>query len=475
MGFNKVQHANARAILESSLTRRATTWEVADAILNLQFIHEDSKLHAELKNLTKNQSWAYGQMFDDFDRVDAADTQLTTFAELFPELESDALTTARLNVNEAEYLESCFRLLSDGLSWLNVSSDVHAGEALQRRHELDWAGGEASSKKAFTKRLRFLVSFEEKLQRVADNLKLRHAQMQAKSRLAYRVDAAQMDDMSLAYAAYVAARANRRSLFMLGGQSGTFDNVSNALYKYLEAGSSWEQIAYITPMPSAFKQLDAEALGRLVGVFHSEMSVAAHALQKLWPSLPVRMRKEMVMVKGVDSSRWNAYAGALNSMRSAWIAAVQAAGLDEVFDSYLPGKAPRLMAADLVWWARATGDDLHPDTLLFAKLTRPWDVIAGTASLTRAQILKTAAALKVQDVESTGWVAPRTAVKIEVAQAEPATVHGIIVSDPSLAKVLRQVGAFSGQGLRDLNLVDSIISERTAEVDTDGKARIVAR
>jgi hypothetical protein len=182
-----------------------------------------------------------------------------------------------------------------------------------------------------------------------------------------------------------------------------------------------------------------------MGKFHNEMTVAARHLGVLFLTLPVRMRAEMVMVKGVDSSRWNAYAGALNTMRSAWISATIAAGFDSVLDNYLPGKAPRLMAADLVWWARNMGQELHEDTRMFAKLPYPWEVINGDKKLNRAKILSVARKANVTNVDETGWVGPRTGVVSEVAAAEPITVHGIVVSDPYLAVMLRKSGAFSAK------------------------------
>jgi hypothetical protein len=444
---------DARLALQLSLSHREPTWRVAESILALDVVDSKSDLHKELKALAGSASWS-SEMNDDYDKVDPADTQLVTFSELFPNISTAKV--AGKNVYDAGYVAQLNMLVLEALESLGVPLYDHtsvnpAGHALQNRYDYDWAAGDATSKKAFVKRLRFLQNFEEKADRVTDVLNLRHAQMQAKSRLAYAVDVTKVDDLSLAFIAYLAARANRRSLFMLGGQSKAFDNISDGLKALLNKDSAWEQIAYVLPTTQAFKQLDSETLGRLLGKFHTEMTVASNALGKMFPSLPQRMREEMVMVKGVDSSSWNAYAGALNTMRSAWISATLAAGLGTVFDSYLPGKSPRLIASDIAWWARSNGDDLHEDTRMFSKLPYPWEVISGSARLNREQILAVAASENLVDAEKSGWVGPRTDVKSEVAEAEPASLHGVILSDPALVARLRSVGAFSGKGQRPMN------------------------
>lgn len=447
---------DARNRLKASLVRRESTVNVAKAILDLGFLPEDSELHTKLSSLSYRGTYGYyDAVYDDYDRVDSADDQLETFAVLFPNVSIDEALS--VTVDHLSYVSAHQDLITSALYSLGVPSGWSANDALRKRFSLDWTVGSASSKKAFVKRLRFLNSFEEKLGRVFDTLQLRHAQMQAKSRLAYAVDAEKLDDISLSFVAYLAARANRRSLFMLGGQSKAFDDISDALRDMIPADANWEQIAYVSPTMNVFERLTQDALGRLIGKFHSEMTVAANQLRQLFPNLPVRMRAEMVMVKGVDSSRWNAYAGALNTMRSAWISATIAAGLDSVLDKYLPGKAPRLMAADLVWWARNNGQELHEDTRMFSKLPYPWEVISGEKKLNRAKILSVAHKANVTNIDETGWVGPRTGVISEVAAAEPITVHGIVVSDPNLAVMLRKAGAFSAKKF-------SYVEDLTAEV-----------
>lgn len=457
-------HTDARSRLADSLTRRVPTWRVASDILALGVAAQGTQLYDELTTLAGEQRWSwYGEMNDDFDRVDPADTQLETFKQLFP----NVLAADQVVADDTLRLRG---LVHAALAELRADRFGSAGEALQA-----YVGPQSRDEpiandygRTYTlKRLRFLRRFEQKISRVEDTLRLRHAQMQAKSRLAYTVDAGACDDLTLAFIAYLAARANRRSMFILGSQPKAQDTISAGLEKLLESDpeANWGQIALVKPTKKVIQRLPSGERGELVGVFHAAMADAASALAGLYSHLPERMRAEMVMVKGVDSSRWNAYAGALNTMRSAWVSSALAAGLDEILDRYLPGKAPRLMASDLVHWYRESGQELHEDTRMFAALPHPWEVIAGQRLQSREQVLKVAAELNVDAVKS-GWVGPRQNVELERPEAEPALVHGIAVSDPQFARTLRRCGVFSGKQLKNLDELPDVI-ERGFLIDVE--------
>lgn len=454
---------DARITLTGALRRRTPTWTVARAILDLR-LGLPGELVAELRQLAGSPSW-HVEMNDDFDRVDPADTQLETFHALMPGLGRREVT--------ADDPQALHALVRDALQALGASAYPTAGEALADFRNIDLTLSCVSSRQALRKRLRFLRRLEAKIARVADTQRLRHAQMQAKSRLAHRIDPDACDDLTLAFCAYLAARANRRSLFMIGPQSRAQDTISAALEAHLErsAATAWDQVALVKPTLNVIQRLDDAQRGRLIGVYHAAMADAAEALGDLHPSLPERMRAEMVMVRGVDSSRWNAYAGALNTMRSAWLNTTLACGLEEVLDVYCPGKAPRLMAADVVWWARNAGQDLHEDTRMFAALARPWDVVAGRSQQGREDVLSVAAQLGV-DAQASGWVGPRAAQERERPEPEPALVHGVVVGDPQLAVTLRRCRAFSGRALRELERLPDALT-RAELVDGDRHTQVV--
>lgn len=461
----------AREALIRSLNARFTTYQVAGWVeqLNLPF---SEPLKQDLRRIIKTGEYQGAYRQDDFDKVDAADTQFTTFTELFPTV--DVRHVQDVTVDDSQYVALHKDLIFSGMSVLGYS-DLAPSDALAQHYQLTWQAGEASSKKAFLKRLRFLNSYQEKLARIEDMVEFRHAQQQAKSRLTYLVDASKLDDASLAYVAYLSARANRRSMFVLGAQSKAFDNISEALYKLIPDDADWSQIALTRPTTSVFRHLTSEQLGELTALFYKQMTVAAARLSTLWEALPARMRDEMVMVKGVDSSRWNAYAGAYNTMRAAWVSVVLASGLGDVFDSFMPGKVGRLMASDLVYWSRSSGAGLHQDTTMFAALPKPWEVISGVTKLNRSTVLATAEKLGVGDVENTGWVAPRRNLELEVASAEPALVHGIAVLNPELVELFYRSGVFSGKQLKAaaVELQDVSFMRVLDETTTGGKVPVV--
>jgi len=437
--------AAARTALAASLRRREPTWRVADDILRLG-LDLPTRLQGQLQALAATPSWDR-QIADDFDQVIPATAQLETFIQLFPQLHADVA---------ADDPDGIRHLITVALQALGAGRycdrSKPAGFALRDFHGLDHRHGIASSRKALHKRLRFLRRLEQRADALAGVQRLRAAQMQAKSRCAHLIEPERCDDLTLAFCAYLAARANRRSLFMLGSQSKAQDEISAGLEKLLRSDpdADWSQVALVKPTRKVIDRLSSDQQGRLIGLFHQRMADSAAALADLWPGLPDRMHNEMVMVKGVDSSRWNAYAGSLNTMRSAWISALGAAGMDNVLDAYCPGKAPRLMASDLVWWYREDGQELHEDTRMFNALPHPWDVISGRAEAGRDTILIAAAQTAV-DADASGWIGPRHHVELEKPFAELALVHGVVVADPDLAVRLRHCGVFSGKQLRDID------------------------
>ncbi len=435
----------ARNDLEQGLSRREPTTTVAAGILELG-LELPPKISLELVRLAGARR-LYHWSADDFDVVVGAERQLQIFEALFPDIDidADASTTDPLYLRQ---------LVGNALALVTPDATSAIGALARGRHS-----------HAVRKRLRFLHRLEGKAGRIASGLDLRHAQMQAKSRLAYRVNTS--DGLSLAFCAYLAARANRRSIFQIGAQSRAQDTLSEALFQLLldSDTTDWYAVAMVRPTRDVIERCKPEPRGELVGLFHGEMARWAERLSQLWPSLPERMRDEMVMVKGVDSSRWNAFAGALNTMRSAWISATLACELDEALDSYLPGKAPRLMASDVAWMYRNSGQDLHEDTRMFAALPKPWEVVLGSASQGRDDILAAARTLSV-NAQASGWVGMRHPSPLERPAPEPTLVHGVVVSDPLLAASLRRCGVFSGKRLKHLEDMPEI--ERGVEVTENG-------
>lgn len=456
---------SARQFLIQSLTRRETTERVASAILALNIVKDDKVFKALSSIATKdlylqpaNTVWG---MSNDFERV--PEISMERFSTVFPTVDVTKVTTS--TPLSGDYVVSLRELITNAIVTLGVVDTTSAYEAYGNRFSYRW-GMVASSRNQFVKTLRFLNRFELKVDRAAENIRLRDAQQQSKSRLANRINGDTLDDGTLSYVAYLAARANRRSLFTFGAQSKAFDTLSDGLFNLIPQDGPWNQVALVRPTRAIFNRMNPAQVAELAGVFHKEMVSHSERLGALYSSLPVRMREEMVMVQGVDSSRWNAYAGALNTMRSAWVAATISSGMEEIFDVYLPGKAPRLMAADLAWGYRNMDSGLHPDTALFNALPYPWEVVEGSATLTRAQIVEKAEELKVKDYEKSGWVSTRSDIDLELPSVEPYTVHGVIIADPQLAATLKRLGVFSGKGIKWDELEQERVHFNRVYVDT---------
>jgi len=108
-----------------------------------------------------------------------------------------------------------------------------------------------------------------------------------------------------------------------------------------------------------------------------------------------------------------------------------------------PGKVLRLMAADVAAWHRASGGDLHSDTGPWCDLPLPWEVLRGTPC-SKERVLEVCAKWNADPVKS-GWVAPPPERKVARYSPTPELVHGVEVSNPQLAALLRSTGVFSGK------------------------------
>jgi hypothetical protein len=104
----------------------------------------------------------------------------------------------------------------------------------------------------------------------------------------------------------------------------------------------------------------------------------------------------------------------------------------------------RLMAADVAAWHRSADGKLHPDTVVWATLPPPWDVLTGWEACTRSDVEKACRNAGV-DAEKNGWVGPRPSPRAVAFRPTPELVHGVAVSNPYLADWLRRAGAFSGK------------------------------
>lgn len=246
-----------------------------------------------------------------------------------------------------------------------------------------------------------------------------------------------------AFCAYYVANLGRRSLFTSGKQARALDAAADWLLAQCDKDpeTGWLAIAYVFPRADVLAHLTLDERAGLLETAGSLLTETAGLLKATAEKNDLQL-DTMVVKRGNDSSTWNALAGAWNKARDLWLAL--AWSLDPaIADAVLPGKALRLMAADVAAWHRRSGGGLDPDTRVWARLPRPWDVFGGDATSTRADVIAACEAESV-DPAKTGWAKPRPRTQVDAIRDTPQLVHGVVVTHPALAQILRKAGYFAG-------------------------------
>lgn len=436
----------ARDFLKESITGRIETGAAVSAILDLGVVPVGSDDYKELNTFSKNYlKYGGNQMNTTFRKVDRlSDSTVETFSHFFSSvLEDEALNgflTAENIADDHKYVEAVRTSVNEALISLGGSLGVSAERTLQEslnNAALFNNSTSGLSKNRWKKALRLLARIEETLNRAESNIADREASICGKSRLSFMIDVDSLDNATLAAVAYLTARANRRSVFSAKDQSKAFDTIYDILVKQLDETSNWFELAKVYPTGASFQHLNDSEKGELLGIFYAKMESYGNKLGELYAGLPNLAQENMVTTQGTDSSRWNIYSGAYNTMRSAWLNLTLFSGFGHIFETFLPGKAPRIMAADLIYSRMSSGDDLHPDTGLFYTFPKPWEVLAGKATIDIEEARK-----------HDGWGAPLSDVKTEKPSHEPALVHGVEIASPALAEMMRKSGAFAGNKAR---------------------------
>jgi hypothetical protein len=309
------------------------------------------------------------------------------------------------------------------------------------------AAGLELSKRRYNKLFRFLGRLEAKLQRYAREQRKYEFTRIGKSSLATRLtwEEFSRDRDAACFIAYYTARSNLRSQFTTSGQERPYDEVAEMLLarcKRARDSANWWAIAHVFPDAWVLAQLSDEHKGVLLGTWLGVLADIADLLRQVWKTSDIRL-ETMVVRRGNDSTTWNNTASAWNKARASWLALLHALGLEELLDTLCPGKVMRLIAGDVAAWHVQLGGKLDANTHVWAELPRPWDVLSGEATCTRAQVESVCRKHGV-DPEKEGWTAPpqRRAVAF---RPTPELVHGVTVASPQLASVLRKAGWFSGK------------------------------
>ena len=321
--------------------------------------------------------------------------------------------------------------------------------AAQRRER-----GMELSRRQYNRQFRWAQRLEDKLERLERNWSKYECVRLGKTRLATRLSREEFarDSNSAAFIAYYAARCNLRTRFTIMGQTKPFDEVAQMLFARCEnrANTNWWAVAHLFPDAKVLARLSDEQKGHLLSQYFEAMREVAALLRETWEASNIN-RETMVVRRGNDSSTWNAAAVAWNRARDGWIGLLYALGGEEILDAICPGKVLVLVAGDLAWMHSAMGSGLHPDTFVWNELPLPWQVLEGQARCGRTEI---EAVCRKHDVDThkNDWSAPRPRAQAVAFSATPELVHGVTVSSPLLAKILREAGVFSGKNFKPQNL-----------------------
>jgi hypothetical protein len=400
---------------------------------------------------SRRRGWS--SMSADFARPVGMGRQLGKARELFG-VEGDP---GDLNVvGIREYLETISARIAKSVGRSDFKAD-----RLNRGQRTEAGIGELSRRR-YNKLFRLAARMEDRLARLAAELEKREFTLVSKSRLASRLtwEEFSSDLLTASFLAYYVARCNLRSEFTIGGQQRPFDELCDVLFQRLKASpeTNWWALAHAFPDAEVLERLSEDEKGRLLGMWYDVLFRIARLLHRTWERSDIN-RATMVVRRGNDSSTWNVTAGAWNRAREGWVAVVYALGLDELLEQQCPGKVLRLMAADVAWWHRSAGGDLDPDTKVWAELPLPWEVLSGEAECSRAWVEDVCRAHGVDPVKK-GWIAPRPGRTVAAFRPTPELVHGVAVSSPELAAILRQAGWFSGKSARPVEAKVTVLRDQ---------------
>jgi hypothetical protein len=323
------------------------------------------------------------------------------------------------------------------------------------------------SKRNYNKKWRLLKRIEKKLQKFIREVKKVEFQKIAKHGLAHKIS---IDDFSsdlntACFIAYYNARCNLRSVFTNQSQERPFDEISEMLLNRCKEdkpglwsllsksrqnasdNTNWWAISHIYTSQEILSKLKDEQKGVLLGQWTGILQEIAQLLDEVWVKSNIN-RQTMVVKKGNDSTTWNNTAGAWNKARDNWMNLIYSLGMDYILDEICFGKVLRLMAADVVFWHYSSGGKLDPNTDVWNKLPLPWEVFQSKAICNKDMVVKCCKEAGI-DPEGTGWIAPRIHGVAEF-KPTPELVHGVAISNPFLATVMKKHKYFSGKNVKPL-------------------------
>jgi hypothetical protein len=397
---------------------------------------EKNKIAKATQHSLRAKVSAYSSMAADFTRPVSAEKQVCTAAQVFG---AERLSAAECL--DPARVEQYVRTIGEVIH--KTYGDYKRLNRAER-HAL----GLFKVQRWYNKRFRILCHLEDKIRRLTLMTRRYEFTRVGKSAMATKI---RYEDFTAnlttaCFVAYLSARMNKRSQFTNTSQERPFDDIAEMLLFKCEAddGARWDVIAHVWPEERVLIRLTDDQKGRLLGSWWTLLVDMADLLRDVWRESNFN-RRTMVVESGNDSSTWNEIALGWNRAREHWISLLHSLGLESMLSAVCPGKVMRLMAADVAQWHLSSGKGLHPDTLVWGDLPSPWEVVRGEAACGSQLVEEVCRAHNVEPDKWTGYKKNQRAVPF---RPTPELVHGVTVSNPVLATVLRKAGAFSGKGLK---------------------------
>ncbi len=412
----------------------------------------------------RNQVWQYTSMLEAFADVSGAQVQVSRAMQLF---KTDGAND--MSAYDDPLVVEAFLAKVSAVIHKNPGYSDYKTDRLNREERM--AAGLDISRRRYNKLFRCLRHLDKKLHTMLRGH--RKSLFQRIGKHGFAEDITREDFMkdvnSACFIAYYTARCNLRSEFTVSGQQRAFDEIADmllqrCLYEPVDASwwdimpakrqprqqdtANWPAIAMVYPDQQVLRKLSPEQQGFLLGKWTTLLQQVATFLEELWQTNAFD-RQSMVVRSGNDSTTWNNTANAWNKARDGWMSLIYALGMEFILEEMCFGKVMRLIAGDVAEWHHMEGHKGDPNLSVWNQLPLPWEVFSGKTTCNRERVAATCKAAGL-DPERSGWIAPRVHHPVPFLPT-PELVHGVTVSNPYLATILKQHKYFSGKDASPLS------------------------
>lgn len=443
--------------LYKTLNERRRPEDVAEMVLELANDSLTAKekiiLEKAAKGSLSKNIYGYTSMLQNFAEAQGAGKQIAKAIEIFNLIDQN-----KSDYNNKKDIETFITYVSPIIhktSGKNNFKFDRLNKTQRKEKGLDL------SKRNYNKKWRLITRIEEKLLKFIRENKKSEFQKIAKHGLVHTLDFKNFSsDLNTAcFIAYYNSRCNLRSVFTNQSQEKPFDEISamllnkckteeTKLFDFLkpkteiQESTNWWAISHIYKSQEVLSRLTDQQKGKLLGKWTTILQEIAELLDEVWLVSNIN-RQTMVVKRGNDSTTWNNTAGAWNNARDNWMNLIYSLDLDYILDEICFGKVLRLMAGDVVAWHLTSGGKLDPNTDVWNKLPLPWEVFQNKIKCNKELVIKYCKEAGL-DPEISGWIAPKIH-GISKFKPTPELVHGVIISNPFLATVLKRHKYFSGK------------------------------